>query len=83
MLYGGGTKQTTSNDRGEYTLSDLPAGQYSVQFWMNNPRVPHQSSTVMLDSRTGAVVDLVVNFHLTEQLPATPYGAPPRRRRIV
>jgi hypothetical protein len=82
MLPDGKQISTRTNARGEYSLDDLPAGRYEVQYWPANQARPRFGVSVTLDGSVGQLVDLPV-YKVIETLPATPYGAPPARRRIV
>ncbi|HEY5922734.1 MAG TPA: carboxypeptidase-like regulatory domain-containing protein [Kofleriaceae bacterium] len=80
QLPDGSVRETRSDARGEYSLANLPPGTYEVQYF-NSPR-PRYGVRVTLDDRTGATAELVV-YRIEHIQPATPYGAPPARRRIV
>jgi hypothetical protein len=74
-------RSTQTDADGRYTFVELPAGRYIVMFIVPEPRVSPQRVLDLGDGDAQRADWEVYTQPATNH--ATPYGAPPARRRLV
>jgi hypothetical protein len=83
-LRDGNTVYATSNQQGQYEFTNLPPGEYLVEYELGNPRERPHGIKVTLGGDAGTLADVRVVLPAPDRGPCCkPYGAPPARRRLV
>jgi hypothetical protein len=80
------TQQVRTDARGQYSMTGLPAGQYVVSFMVAttpDTRARAPGSVIKVGDGTTERLDVGVTYVPVDNYEAMPYGAPPRRRRLV
>lgn len=81
---GAGRKGATSDAQGRYAVTDVPPGDWNVRFWPpNDPgRMAPASQFLTVKAGDAKQIDGTVQLVDWSNVPM-PYGAPPKRRRVV
>jgi len=74
-------KDVFTDGRGTYAI-DLPPGNYRLSVRNGDPRQPPPDRFITLRSGESSSVDFTITVAPPAAVPM-PYGAPPRRRRLV